>query len=304
MKRYERAHRSVRRFFAGLTAASVMMTPLGAPLARANEIEKADASHAGTITTAGNVTNILPDVQYGDNAFNTFKKFSLDENHIANLHFKRVGFPGAPTAANLFNFVGSRIDINGTVNAVKDGNVGGNLYFISVDGMTVGAKGVVNAGSISVITPTETGYDALKKDIGMGFKPENVSRKGVYINPAGTISVEGKMNTTDGIALTAGTVELGGKAALQSVAEIPFSELVNMMNIYDDNGEIVALAGIQQGHASLVATPGANGDIKLEAVALSQAAAPGEAAILKDFAAREVTAASTKIGRASCRERV
>lgn len=291
MKRYESAHRSARRFFAGLTAASVMLTPLGAPLARANEIEKADAANAGTITTAGNVTNILPDEQYGANAFNTFKKFSLDENHIANLHFGRTG---GSTSANLFNFVGSRIDINGTVNAVKNGHVGGNLYFISVDGMTVGAKGVVNAGSISVITPTEAGYDALKKDIGMGFKPANVSRKGVYINPSGTIYVVGKMNTVDGIALTAGTVELGGSAALQSVAEIPFSDLVNMINIYDADGNAIAHSGI--GGGNLVATPAANGDIKLEAVALSQAAAPGEEKILKDFAAREV-AAAVKTGK-------
>ncbi|MGP1366220.1 MAG: leukotoxin LktA family filamentous adhesin, partial [Schwartzia sp. (in: firmicutes)] len=292
MKRYESAHRSARRFFAGLTAASVMLTPLGAPLARANEIEKADSSHAGTITTAGNVTNILADEQYGANAFNTFKKFSLDENHIANLHFRTPGIPGVPTpaAANLFNFVGSRIDINGTVNAVKDGQVGGNLYFISVDGMTVGAKGVVNAGSISVITPTETGYDALKKDIGMGFKPENVSRKGVYINPAGTIYVEGAMNTTDGIALTAGTVELGGAAVLQSAQSLDFSTLVNT----DAKGSIIADPGITGG--TLVATSTASGDIKLEAVALSQAAAPGEAAIFKDFAAREV-AAAVKTGK-------
>ena len=95
MKRYESAHRSARRFFAGLTAASVMLTPLGAPLARANEIEKADAANAGTITTAGNVTNILPDEQYGANASNTFKKFSLDENHIANTHFGRTGGAGS-----------------------------------------------------------------------------------------------------------------------------------------------------------------------------------------------------------------
>ena len=34
------------------------------------------------------------------------------------------------------NLVQNRIDVAGTVNAIKDGRIGGNLYFISPNGMT------------------------------------------------------------------------------------------------------------------------------------------------------------------------
>ena len=148
-----------QKILASLTAVGVMAGPWFTQLAAANAIEKADASKAGTITTNGAVTNVLADEVHGDNAVNTFKHFSLDQGHIANLYF---GTTTAGGAKNLINFVNEAISINGTVNAVRANKIGGNLYFVSVDGMTVGASGVVNAGSINVITPTKGGYGMLR----------------------------------------------------------------------------------------------------------------------------------------------
>ena len=45
--------------------------------------------------------------------------------------------------ANLVNVVNSKIDIDGTVNAIRNNRIGGNLYFLSSDGMAVSSGGVI-----------------------------------------------------------------------------------------------------------------------------------------------------------------
>ena len=64
--------------------------------------------------------------------------------------------------------VNNQININdGIVNTIQTmtGNVGGNLVMVSPKGMVVGANGVLNVGSLSVITPTENTYNAFANKI-------------------------------------------------------------------------------------------------------------------------------------------
>ena len=200
-----------QKILASLTAFGVVAGPWFTQLAAANAIEKADAGKAGTITTNGAVTNVLADEVHGDNAVNNFKHFSLDHGHIANLYFGTTTTGGAK---NLINFVDEAISINGTVNAVRANKIGGNLYFVSVDGMTVGASGVVNAGSIHVITPTKGGYGMLRDNSYDGHYTDALpfSSGEVAINPSGTISVAGKLNAADGIRLEAAAINIAGTA--------------------------------------------------------------------------------------------
>ena len=245
-----------QKILASLTAFGVMTGPWFAQLAAANAIEKADPNKAGTITTNGAVTNVLADSVRGDNAINTFKHFSLDQGNIANLYF---GTTTAGNAKNLINFVGETISINGTVNAVRANKVGGNLYFVSVDGTTVGASGVVNAGSINVITPTQGGYAALQSSAAGGTALPIASGE-VAINPSGTISVAGKLNAVDGIRMEAATINLAGTAQLKTE---PWIDFTNLVNTTDVNGNPVS-ANLG-GNLALDAT--GNGDIVLRAVA-------------------------------------
>ena len=54
---------------------------------------------------------------------NKFKDFTLDQGQIANMQFGTL-----QTVANL---VDNKININGTVNALRDGKIGGNLCFLN-----------------------------------------------------------------------------------------------------------------------------------------------------------------------------
>ena len=115
-------------------------------------------------------------------------------------------------AGNLVNFVDSRIDINGTVNAIQNKKIGGNLFFFSSDGMAVGKTGVINAGALYVATPTKTAFDDCKKlDTNDKFntiiKDEGFAK--IPINASGTISVLGKVNAVNAVNLRAAKIGVG-----------------------------------------------------------------------------------------------
>lgn len=115
------------------------------------------------------------------------------------------------SAGNLVNFVNSRIDINGTVNAIQQNKkIGGNLFFFSSDGMAVGKTGVINAGALYVATPTKTAFDEYKK-LGTEFnkiiKDEGFAK--IPINASGTISVLGKVNAVNAVNLRAAKIGVG-----------------------------------------------------------------------------------------------
>lgn len=82
-----------------------------------------------------------------DFALNRFQKFELTRGDIANLYF-RLDKNGADKGS-LINLVNSKIDIQGTVNAIKGGKIDGNLFFITPTGLTVGPHGVINAGTFT-----------------------------------------------------------------------------------------------------------------------------------------------------------
>ncbi|MBQ8491218.1 MAG: leukotoxin LktA family filamentous adhesin, partial [Acidaminococcaceae bacterium] len=89
--------------------------------------------------------------------YNRFKEFKITQGDIANMYFHLQGQPEKKTD-NLVNLVKSKIDIQGTVNAIKDNRIGGNLYFLSADGMAVGKTGVINAGRFVAMVPASSNF--------------------------------------------------------------------------------------------------------------------------------------------------
>ena len=149
----------------------------------------------------------------------------MDANNIANMYFNTKGGSGAD-AANLVNFVNSRIDINGTVNAIQNSQIGGNLFFLSKDGMAVGKSGVINTGSLYVMTPVERIYDitspehnysyeALKGTFDSGSEANintalnRMQALNIPLNASGTISVLGKVNATGDVKMAAAKIGIG-----------------------------------------------------------------------------------------------
>ena len=208
-----------KRILAMLAAASLFITP---SVVQAQNIAKADASKAGTITVDGKVTNVLPDrtVNGGNTAINQFANFELDSGNIANLQFEK--------ASTLVNFVDSKASINRIVNAVKDNKIGGNLYFLSPNGIAVGASGVINAGKVGLIVPHQDSYDKMLKADNLSdsdFTQKKINQ--IPLNSDGSIVVEGNINAPNGITLAAQNVKIESGAKLINTNTIDFSSLVN-----------------------------------------------------------------------------
>lgn len=139
---------------------------------------------------------------------NRFSKFDVGANQIANLYFQTGA--NAPTFDTLVNTVESQISISGTVNAIRNNKIGGNLYFISPEGMVVGAGGVINVGSLTVIGANlrsggenSTPYFSTAAEAAARIQSNNFD----YNNNA-QIVVNGQINTMTGIDLRAAHIAL------------------------------------------------------------------------------------------------
>ena len=200
---------------------------------------------------------------------NQFDKFSLSSGNIANMHFQTKPIQGVTPqkADSLVNLVKARIDVQGTVNAITDGSIGGNLFIISPNGMTVGPAGVINTGHF-VAMATSQGYfdelwssdfsnnkvgnhdsdlhDAVTKDFANfgirykageqegkeegEFKSTNLDFNSDTADKKG-IAISGRINARSGIVLGAGNIVIESGAVLKSQGNIDFSNLVNMQNV-------------------------------------------------------------------------
>ena len=204
-----------QKIISAVTAAGFIMQPI---VGFANSINK--VNNNDTIKVKGNVTNIWADKVVGNAAVNVFQDFKLDANNIVNMYFKDLQ---NNSADNLVNFVNSRIDINGTVNAVKDNKIGGNLFFLSKDGMAVGKSGVINTGSLYVMTPTADYIDNMKIVAGTADAATaanelnaitNITKDAnawqvIPVNTSGTITVLGKVNATNEVQMRAAKIGVG-----------------------------------------------------------------------------------------------
>ena len=247
-------------------AAGMLFMPFSA---QASEIVKQDGNLQNTVQQNGKVFNIYADKVNGDVAFSEYAKFNLSAGEIANMRFNTLN--GGADVNNLINVVNSRINVDGTINAIRNNAVGGNLFFVSEKGMTVGAAGVINAGSINIIAPTGSAVDTIKEHFNNGgddaARLPGRLKNGYYaVNPSGTIQVAGKLNTVDGITMQAGTINIRNGAALKSAQSVNYSDVVNVSGV---NSGITT-------PGTLTASENANGDIVLSAVAESTSATEEE----------------------------
>ena len=113
--------------------------------------QAAFASNISNVSGVNGVFNINPEVANGDTGFRQYENFYLSKNDIANLIFKY----GNRDISKFVNLVDGKVNIQGIVNTMRDGNFyNGHAIFISPNGMVVGERGVLNVGSLSVLTPS------------------------------------------------------------------------------------------------------------------------------------------------------
>ena len=235
---------AAQKIVSAVTAIGFVMQPVAA---LASTITRTD--NGPGVSFNNGVADVFAGKVVGDVAINKFAVFQLDANNIANMYFVDSK---NKSAGNLVNFVNSRIDINGTVNAIQQNKkIGGNLFFFSSDGMAVGKTGVINAGALYVATPTKTAFDEYKT-----FKTEDEFNKiikdtgfaQIPINASGTISVLGKVNAVNAVNLRAAKIGVGKNVSKDNIGDVTAGatatgasirtgdiDFTNLVNIKDAN---------------------------------------------------------------------
>lgn len=202
------------------------------------------------LQTSGNVTNVTTETVRGKNAFNSFSEFSVHNGNVVNMHL-----PGS--TANLINLVHNKqSQIDGVLNSIKNGQIGGNVFFANPHGFVVGAGGSVNVGALTVVTPTKSFMDSFFES------PDNPSPTGVDsllngtvpISESGLIRVKGKINAAGNISFSSGSFANSGtiqSAAIFRGSAVDFSDIVNI-NSFEQGARIA----VQNGSISIVAEGG------------------------------------------------
>ena len=272
-----------QKIISAVTAAGFIMQPI---VGFAQSIIRQDGTNLGN----NQVTDIWAEKVINDNvAINRFQQFQLDAGKIANMYFNELNRQDADVN-NLVNFVDTRIDINGTVNAIQNSQIGGNLFFLSKEGMAVGKSGVINTGSLYVMTPTQDFMDAAKT-IATTAPDETAADKLAHItnittdaaswqaiplNSSGTITVLGKVNAVNEVRMRAAKIGVGKNVDDSAVDNVASGEIAaenahietgvanfsDIVNIKDASGKVIVDAGLGK---NLTATKTGSGDIVLEA---------------------------------------
>ena len=214
--------RYIKKRRAMLAMALTSLTFLASPFnAHASNITTKDGV---ALTAKDNVYDVAIQQKLSDKVgVNKFTNFELDGGHIANIQFDKL-----TTVANL---VDNRVSINGVVNALRDGKIGGNLYFLSPEGIAVGATGVINAGSFTGIAADKEYFDKLSGMTDAKKFTDALLAKNIVNNndSENGIDIQGVINAPGGISLHAAKIDVGSAATLRTNASnVDFKKVVNI----------------------------------------------------------------------------
>ncbi len=198
----------------------------------------------------------------GKVGLNKFQDFNVAGNQTANLYFQKKG--SSEILDTLVNTVENRIDIQGTVNAIRDNKIGGNLYFLSPKGMVIGAGGVINAGSLTAITMNQNDLPTSAEAAATAIK-DGTWKASSSLD--GSIVVNGQINTMTGIDLQAAAIYVqkaeGAKDAPSLRTGVVFKNAVNTNGIYEVNDSQKLTASISDGKI-IIADPNAKNNTNLQ----------------------------------------
>ena len=193
------------------------------------------ASNITGVSDINGVYNINPETHKGSIGFRHYDNFYLSDGDVANLVMKL----GSRNLGTFINLVDNKVNIQGLLNTVRNGEfVDGHAVFISPKGMVVGQNGVLNVGSLSVLTPNSNTYDALKKD------PLATDLSKLQDETNGEILVKGKILSRGDVNLRASNVILPENATilngvkdnvvvktLKEANDLLFNSLVNTQDL-------------------------------------------------------------------------
>jgi filamentous hemagglutinin family protein len=242
----------------------MVMQALYPAFAAAQTVIRPDGRTQTTVGNSGPVYNVSTSTMSGSNAFNSFNAFSVGAGNTVNLIVPS-------SAANLINIVrDQRTDVHGILNAIKDGRIGGNVWFANPHGFVVGAGGVVNVGSLTVTTPTQRFVDDFFPTPG---SPDPVSVAQLMSgtaprNSAALVSILGRINAADAVSLSAGAINVAGSiysgarfvgSAPDFIDVVNANGLVSASNVVVREGRIEIVADNDVSVSGTIATPGGSG---------------------------------------------
>ena len=213
--------------------------------------------------TSGSVTTVTTATMSGGNALNSFSAFDVGNGSTVNLVVPE-------NAHALVNIVRDRaVTIEGVVNSLQHGGIGGNVFFADPHGFVVGKSGSINVGSLTVATPTVAFLDTVLDahgGIGAGALASLLAGD-MPLSSDGTISIRGAIKAGAGIRFQGETVTangtitagLAGHDALFAQA-VNTDAMVEGGRLIETNGriEIVAAGDVAIG-GTLSVAPGAPG---------------------------------------------
>jgi filamentous hemagglutinin family protein len=233
-----------------------------------------DGKTRTTLTINDNVTDVTTLTVHGKNAFNSFSVFDVYDGNVVNLYVP-------DDASNLINLVNTRgTVIDGKLNSIMGGQIGGNIFFVNPYGFVVGEKGTINTGALNVVTPAA---DYMKNFFDISGDPSRSSVEmllngSVPVSESGLISIRGKVNAINDIRLKTGSFMNSGLVASGAVfsgSRPDFSDIVNVDGIENgtgfsiENGEIYIRAEKELENSGTIKSDGSSnlnaGIINIEA---------------------------------------
>lgn len=257
------------------------------------DVTVTDPTKAGTVTTqqiAGGTQYDITNQQVNNgNALNKFDRFGITQHDVANLHMGE--------AAHQINLVKDRINIDGVVNAIKDNQIGGDVYFFSNAGIAVGANGVFNVGRLTLGTNAAYGEALYNGGVEKHLK-QSAAEQAKAVAGGSDITLQGKVYAAGDVVLGAGSVNVTADSVNVTGGEIRTHW--NNADTYADKKAADAyrnqLVSIKTPSATVAKALG-NGDIALAAVGASTLAKPFETkgAIVIDKAYMDAGSGDTSV---------
>ena len=222
--------------------------------------------------------NIRPDAFKDDIGFKRFQEFVLGNKDVANFIFKwyneeHLGTPDLKLSegdiSKFVTLIDGKAEIHGIINALNGLNgqlkPDGQLVFVAPNGLVVGSSGVLNVGSLSVLTPTQEDYNKLKADM-----PTNIH----YAAGSGAVDnaayLPGKVWDPNSLTIGNGTIQIDGGIIARGNVELNGGKVT----VGENGGVLASVGGNNDVFAHNPATDGAwsnNDAVRTQADALFDA---------------------------------
>lgn len=197
-----------------------------------------DGRTATTLSVHGRVTDVRTSTFSGGNAYNSFSTFREAAGNTVNLRVPH-------RAKNLVNIVrDGPVDIQGTLNAYKNGKIGGNVVFADPYGFVVGKGGSVNVGTLAVVTPSGATLDQIidaKGNVNRELAARAI-RGDVPLSSDGSVVIDGRINARHFVRVTAHDVQVAGsmsEAKKAATHRAQFESTVNAGGMIEGGAIIV-----------------------------------------------------------------